>query len=365
MVTQTTEQNISGTYTITAPAPQYTFKFDTIGQVINRSIGYCVLPLRPIWYGGIIESSNGTASKTMTFAAALCQPIDPSEDPKVSAFFGPNNQMIFDPNNINSVTGGIIVPPGTSPENAELLISCLQNAIIYPGDEAQEPCPLIVADKGWANTNANRGLRYIILPNWPLELGMPSQLSIGFKTRIVTTATGLPGGEEGIVRIRLPPDGYTTYETHYFAVGFNFFGACYEDPRGWYFWSVDNVKRNNNNVWNSGTCPKDNNHIGGGVGIKGTVTVLGCNFITGPCHGKPWSGNYDPMIADMGEWNSPDGQSVCECWNGYVNPCLFGHAVYCFGTNRRVDFGAAYPSAPTGSYSTYAPGATWDPIGKS
>lgn len=153
-------------------APQYQFVFDTIGQTIIRSIGHCRLPLRIIWAQGIEASGDTTTSSTISFAAAICAPIDPEEAGTIVGIAA-GGSILYD-----SGGGGIIIPDGMTPETAALLTASINNIVVYPGDEAQEPAALIVADKGADVTNAFRGIRYIIFPAWPLDAGVPSNLSL-------------------------------------------------------------------------------------------------------------------------------------------------------------------------------------------
>lgn len=164
--------NINNNITSTVIPPSYQITFDTIGQTIYRSIGHCRLPLRMIWAQGIVASGSTTTSPTLTFAAALCAPIDPTEEGQVAVIFQGSN-AIYDPDQ-----GGIIAPDGLSVEDAAALANSLNNAVVYPGDEAQQPAPLIVADKGANLTNAFRGLRYIIFPLFPLKISMGTGLSV-------------------------------------------------------------------------------------------------------------------------------------------------------------------------------------------
>lgn len=159
-----------------APTPipvQYTFSFDTIGQTIVRTIGHCRLPMRLIWAQGINQSGDSVTSTTISFAAALCSPIDPTEQGTISGILI-GSTALFDGTSP-------VIPEAATQLEADLLSNSLNNAIIYPGDEEQEPCPLIVADKGSDVTNAFRGIRYIVLENWPLTVGglslSPSNLS--------------------------------------------------------------------------------------------------------------------------------------------------------------------------------------------
>lgn len=154
-----------------APTPaQYKFSFDTIGQVIFRSIGHCRLPIRTIWAKGVNESGDSTISNTQTFAGALCMPIDALEDIEVFRIWDGGNNIFND--------GDVIAPAGWSPDDATLLSTSLANLRIYPGDESQLPDSLIVADKGASLTNAFRGIRYLIFIDYPIREGGIPQLSV-------------------------------------------------------------------------------------------------------------------------------------------------------------------------------------------
>lgn len=158
-----------------APAPlppqyQTRVNFDTIGQVIFRSIGHCRLPLRIIWAEGINESGDVLVSNTQTFAGALCAPIDASEEIDITSIWAAGRQVL------NS--DGPLAPVGWTPEDAALLAAAMNNIRIYPGDEAQLPDSLIVADKGANLTNAFRGIRYIVIPNYPIRDGGIPPMSV-------------------------------------------------------------------------------------------------------------------------------------------------------------------------------------------
>lgn len=159
-----------GGQTPTSTPPQYRFVFDTIGQTIFRTIGHCRTPLRIIWAQGIDASGDETTSSTISFAAALCAPIDPDEEGTIVGISA-GGVALFD-------SSGVTVPDGMTDATAALLNASISNAIVYPGDEAQEPAPLIVADKGASVTNAFRGIRYIVFQNWPLDAGIPSNLGM-------------------------------------------------------------------------------------------------------------------------------------------------------------------------------------------
>lgn len=144
--------------------PHLQFTLDTIGQTIFRSIGDCRLPLRTIWVQGIANAGDvlPEGATSWTFAAALCAPFDPTETGDFAALYD-GNDLIFTPDD------GVTPPVAWSAGDQELLLQALTNATFYPGDEAQEPDPLIVADKGAEIANAFRGLRYIVVPGYPLR----------------------------------------------------------------------------------------------------------------------------------------------------------------------------------------------------
>lgn len=156
-----------------APAPpHFKFTFDTIGQVIYRSIGNCRLPLRTIWAKGISESGDSAISNTQTFASAVCSPIDPLEEGEIFSFWD-GGDVIFN-------TDGVVIPAGWTPEDAALLAASLSNVVTFPGNESQLPADLIVADKGADRTNAFRRIRYFIFPDYPIRDGGIPQLSVGW-----------------------------------------------------------------------------------------------------------------------------------------------------------------------------------------
>lgn len=150
--------------------PAYRVTWDTIGQTIYRAIGHVRLPLFTLWCEGIVypQETESTTSPTLTFAAAMCAPIDPTETGQVVVLLSGNN-VIY-----NANAGGVQIPDGLSVEDANALQLSLQNAVVYPGDEKQEASPLIVADRGADKTNAFRGIRYIVLPLYPLIEGFGS-----------------------------------------------------------------------------------------------------------------------------------------------------------------------------------------------
>lgn len=165
-----------------APAsPVYQFTFDTIGQTIPRTIGHGIMPLRVIWAAGVDRSGANVNSPTISFAGALSMPLDPDEEGSVVRILS-GGSALFD-------SGSVIPPDGADDTTVALLNASLNNAVVYPGDEAQLPAPLIVADKGANVTNAFRGIRYIVFPEWPLAAGDPSSLSIQWQRTNALTHT--------------------------------------------------------------------------------------------------------------------------------------------------------------------------------
>lgn len=250
--------------------PHLQFTFDTIGQVIFRSIGHCRLPLRTIWIQGIdasgesndrthvlvttletlagsdvlafslaalfnwvgssLTAGNGaipdgttvtnatttvvgensslkmsnpatadmpagtvvtflTPLTTITGAYALCEPLDPTEQGDLVALYDGSN-LIFTP------SGGVTPPAGWGSADSAALVNSLSQITFYPGDEKQEPDPLILADKGAAATNAFRGIRYVVIPSYPASKGMPN-FSVEFNRTSSGKSTNVTAVEFG------------------------------------------------------------------------------------------------------------------------------------------------------------------------
>ncbi len=173
----------------TGVAPHMQFSFDTIGQTIFRSIGHCRLPLRTLWVQGIQNEGDmlPEGATSYTFAAALCAPFDPTETGEFFQLYD-GNSLIF------SQDDGILPPVDWAPTDQELLITALTAATFYPGDEFQLPDPLILADRGAEIANAFRGLRYVVVPGYPLR---PPPSVVFQRTNDVTsnfTAVSTPAG---------------------------------------------------------------------------------------------------------------------------------------------------------------------------
>ncbi len=152
-----------------APPPQFQFTFDTIGQVIVRSIGTVRLLVKPIWALGISESGDNAIANTQTFAGAVCAPIDQLEEGGISRTWE-GGSLVFS-------EGAAVQPPAMSDDDFAILTASLSSVVSYPGTETQLADPTIVLDKGANRTNAFRGIRYFIFPNYPVKNGLP-QLSI-------------------------------------------------------------------------------------------------------------------------------------------------------------------------------------------
>lgn len=160
------------------PAPPHArIIFDTIGQTIPRTIGHCRLRGFPIWAEGINEAADETTATTQSFALALCSPIDPNEE---GEFFS-----IWSGDTLVQNEGSSVAPVGWSDAEAQALAAALDNIVVFPGDEAQQPASAIVADRGASVTNAFRRIRYVLIPNYPILAGGGSgglpNLSFGHK----------------------------------------------------------------------------------------------------------------------------------------------------------------------------------------
>lgn len=130
----------------------------------TTTIGLSQATIAPITAGTAITIGGGP--RTMTFAAALCMPLDPLETGALVQLYD-GADLIFDSE------AGIVIPPDWEAVDQALLAISLAGVIYYPGTESQLPAPLIQNDRGVAVTNAFRGIRYIILPNYPIGRGLP------------------------------------------------------------------------------------------------------------------------------------------------------------------------------------------------
>jgi hypothetical protein len=146
----------------TPPPAHVQFFFNTIGQVVFRAIGRVRLPGQILWAQGINASGDLLTSSFCTFASVYCAPIIPGENVSITRMWS-FGTLIYDINN-----GGVIPPGNVDDTTVAYLETCLSNIVIYPGDEAQLPDPLIQTDKGADVTPAYRGFRYIVFPQFPL-----------------------------------------------------------------------------------------------------------------------------------------------------------------------------------------------------
>jgi hypothetical protein len=141
-------------------APQMMITFDTIGQTIFSTMGHSRMPLRYLWVQGITNSGDVVNGTTITFAAALCAPIDPLEEGTTFTLYEGAAQVY-------TFVDGITPPSSWDPIRQALLVASLATAVIYPGTEGQDPDPTIIADKGAGLVSGYRGLRYIVLRDYP------------------------------------------------------------------------------------------------------------------------------------------------------------------------------------------------------
>jgi len=125
---------------------------------------------------GIYTPTGSVAAPTITAAFALCQPIDPSELGNITAFYDGSNKVY------SLDEGGLLLPSTWTVAQQGQLTAALNGAEVYPGTEAQLPAPLIVAERGAAKTPAFRGLRYIIIQDYPL-VGNGLNLTIIWRRR--------------------------------------------------------------------------------------------------------------------------------------------------------------------------------------
>ncbi len=158
----------------TTIAPHQVITFDTIGQTIYSTLGHVRTPFRFIWVMGINQFGDIITAGVITFAAALCEPIDPLEDGITFSIFD-GAQQVF------NIVDGITPPTNWDPIRQALLIAALATAVIYPGTEGQDADPIIIADKGPNVVNANRGLRYIVIQDYPSS-GLPSLSLVSQRT---------------------------------------------------------------------------------------------------------------------------------------------------------------------------------------
>ncbi len=168
--------------TVAPIAPHMVITFDTIGQLIYETVGHGRMPLRYLWVQGINVSGDVLIGDTITFAAALSSPIDPLEDGTTLTIYD-GAQAVF------STLNGITPPSNWDPIKQALLIASLATAVVYPGTEGQDPDPTILADKGAALTSAFRGLRYIVLQDYPAT-SLPSLSTVWSRTSTNAPGTG-------------------------------------------------------------------------------------------------------------------------------------------------------------------------------
>ncbi len=142
----------------------------TVVSATDTTVGISAGLLALVPAGTEITFSKGPT--TVTLAAALCAPIDPNEEGGIAAFYS-GSDLLFTPGS------GVSPPPGWSESDQQQLIDSMGAITYYPGTESQFPDPTISSDKGTAVTNAFRGLRYLVIPRFPITGGFTS-LSVVF-----------------------------------------------------------------------------------------------------------------------------------------------------------------------------------------
>ncbi|MDB5612060.1 MAG: hypothetical protein JWP25_8960 [Bradyrhizobium sp.] len=140
---------------------------------LNSSLKMSAAATKDILAGSVITFL--TPLTTFTAAYALCAPLDPTELGDLVALYD-GSSLIFTP------SGGITPPAGWNAADSAQLINSLSQITIYPGDEEQEPDPLILADRGAAIANAFRGIRYVVIPDYPATGGMPNLSAVYNRT---------------------------------------------------------------------------------------------------------------------------------------------------------------------------------------
>jgi len=185
------------TITRTVQPGQVQFAFDTIGQVIYRSIGSVRLPMRLIWIQGISESGQTIPSDgVITFAGAICAPFDQGEVGHIADIVL-GDEVIF------TAEDGVAVPSNiTDPLIATQLTAAITGMVVYPGTEGQIPDPLILADRGVKLTPAFRGMRYTVFKDWPVSVPF-NNLSFIYN-RTSAGLQGQPGTSTPVCRTSTP-----------------------------------------------------------------------------------------------------------------------------------------------------------------
>jgi len=155
-------QQLLGSGSASSPA-QTAVAFDTIGQIIYRSVGSSRFPIKLLWVKGVINSGDVLTGDSITFAVALTSPLDQGESGEYWLILG--DQVIFTP------TTGVVIPPNiTDPLVATQLTATLTGMRTYPGTDGQLPDPSILEDRGVRLTPAFRGMRYMVFSDWPVAV---------------------------------------------------------------------------------------------------------------------------------------------------------------------------------------------------
>ncbi len=162
-----TAQATSTTSSVSAgPAapPHLQFSNSTIGTTIFLAYGRCKLPGQIIWAPGIDATNNTLDTSLLTFAAAYCEPIDPSESIQIQTMAA-NGTLFYDRDQ-----GGVISVANVSSDAQAQIATCVANMKVYSGAENQLPDPTMEDYLGVGNVPAYRGLRYIVFTDFPLEI---------------------------------------------------------------------------------------------------------------------------------------------------------------------------------------------------
>jgi hypothetical protein len=144
------------------PPPHLQFSAGVVGSPLFLAHGRCKLPGQVIWALGIDASHDVVDTSLLTFAAAYCEPIDPTEAVRIQTMWA-NGTLFYDYDQ-----GGLLQVANLDSVNQQYLQACIANIEIYTGTETQQPSPTMKSYLGAANVPAYRGLRYIVFNDFPL-----------------------------------------------------------------------------------------------------------------------------------------------------------------------------------------------------
>jgi hypothetical protein len=144
------------------PPPHLQFSAGVIGSPLFLAHGRSKLPGQIIWALGIDASHDVVDTSLLTFAAAYCEPIDPTEAVRIQTMWA-NGTLFYDYDQ-----GGLLQVANLDSVNQSYLQACIANIEIHTGTETQQPSPTMKSYLGAANVPAYRGLRYIVFSDFPL-----------------------------------------------------------------------------------------------------------------------------------------------------------------------------------------------------